>query len=235
MIALGHQGGDDTLEILLMGLRDAEEQHIPDVEYRGLVEGLAAHHSRRAFEVLLAMAPYGAHKRWGCRASATTALYKCAQWQEPHLQLHVVEQLRRFLRDQSEAVRKVSALGLVALHAEDAWTDLEGLKATFPLQEHTWIDRLKREAIHPQSNPDAEGKHQVQRLTSRVRELEEKLEKTLARVSAASGQVAMPGMYSGAEPHVQMGPTSGLQAGAQWSPAAGDNGRRDSPQSPIMQ
>jgi len=138
MHSLGNQGGDDVLEALLFGLRDAEDNCMTDVEFKGYVQGLAGHHSRRAFEVLLAMAPYGAHKRWGCRSVSLDALVECSLWQETHLQQHAVEQVRMSLHDQSEEVRRTAAESLVKLKVEGAHALLEALKATFPLQEHSW-------------------------------------------------------------------------------------------------
>jgi len=176
-IALGKQGGDDVLEVLLMGLRDADS--ISDIEYTGFVRGLASHHSRRAFDVLLAMSPYGAQKRWKCRAAGAEALAQCAEWQEHHLQLHAAEQLRRLLHDQSERVQKAAAAGLAMLRVQGTSADIEALRATLPHQDHAWLERLKLEAVCPRSNPDADAKCQVEFLTSRVHELEDKLNRTL--------------------------------------------------------
>merc|ERR1712124_245661 len=105
--------------------------------------------------------------------------------QEYHLQLHCIEQLRRLLLDPSERVRKEAARGLAALHADGASQDLEALKATLPHQDHFMLDRLKREAVCPRSNPDADAKKQVECLTTYVQNLEDKLNKVLSKIDGS--------------------------------------------------
>ena len=83
------------------------------------------------------------------------------------------------------------------LRAPRAYATLTGLKATFPLDAHLWLDCLKLGLIADQQRLEGSGgkrgrgdalladRHEA--LASRVRELEKRVERGLAQAAAAGG------------------------------------------------
>jgi len=187
--ALGKQRREEDLDLLARATEDASWW---GWVRRGAVQGLGAHRSERARQLLLGKVGYGSEAPQ-VRQAALPALAEAARWQDRPAREATRDRLADLGRDPEYRVRAVAARALGVLAEQGSAASLEGIAASLAEQDVPRVrriaDRLRR------AGPGREVdklRRQTDELQGKLRKLEQRLQLLESRDRGSEGESPPP-------------------------------------------